>query len=92
MRSKGGFIAAIVFFVIYGLACTVGSIFLITWGSPSVFKSFMNFMLTFPINWDSLIVKSLFYLLLNILFWSTIVYILAYLMERLIKLNKTEHG
>jgi len=85
MKSKVATVATIMFFVIYLLACTVGSIFLVTWGSPSAFKSFMNFMLTFPIDWNALIMNSFFYLLLNILFWSTIVYVLTLFAERQIR-------
>jgi hypothetical protein len=85
MRSRIAIIVAVVFFIIYGLASTVGSIFLVTWGSSSWFKSVMNFMLTFPINWDALIVRSLFFLLLNILFWTVIVYLLAFFTQKMIR-------
>jgi hypothetical protein len=89
MRSRIAMILAVVFFVAYGLASTVGSIFLVTWGSPSLFKTIMIFLGTFPINWHYLIVeKSVFYLLLNILFWTTIVYLLVLFAEKLIKLQQ----
>ena len=86
MSSKIALISATVFFIGYGFACTVGSIFLVSWGSPSVFKTVMNFMLTFPIDWDNLIMRSLFFLVLNISFWTVIVYIIILFIERIINL------
>lgn len=95
MKNKIGLISAFIFFLIYGISSTLGSFFLVTWGSQSLFKKIINFLLNYPIDWDALIMRSLFFLLLNIIFWSFIVYIsvsllinLFYLLRSILFLNK----
>ncbi|MCB0493593.1 MAG: hypothetical protein KDC93_14395 [Cyclobacteriaceae bacterium] len=89
MRSRLAIIVAVVFFIVYGLASTVGSIFLVTWGGSSLFKTIMIFLGTFPIDWNYLIVeKSIFYLLLNIVFWTAVVYLIVLFTERIITLQR----
>lgn len=81
-------IISTIFFIIYGMMCTIGSIYLVTWGTPTNFKSFMNFMLTTPINWDKLIMESIFYLLLNMIFWTTVVYLLTGAIQTIFRLTR----
>ena len=79
-----GIITSLIFFVVYGLMCTVGS-FLVGWSETTVFKSFMDFMLTNPINWDKLITESAIYLLVHIIFWSLLVYLLTWAIQAILK-------
>lgn len=75
---------ALWFMGVYALLSIFGSIFLVSWGHTNWYKEVMVFALTFPIAWDKLIVDvSLFFLLLNILFWSVIVYLLAFLIIKI---------
>ncbi len=74
----------VIFFILYSLACTFGSIFLVTWGSTNWYKKLINFMLTWPLNWDKLIIDSIIWLPVNILFWTTLTYLLATSIETLI--------
>ena len=90
MRSRTALITAIVFFITYGLASTVGSIFLVTWGGKSWFKTLIIFLTTFPLDWDHLIVgKFGINLLLNVIFWSTVVYFIVLSMEKMIRLYRS---
>lgn len=84
MRNRIAFKISFVFFLIYGLASTFGSIFLVSWGGSSYFKKILLFFSSFPINWNELIDLSLWFLLLNIIFWSLIVYLLAFLIINLV--------
>jgi hypothetical protein len=86
MKNKTGLIITLIFFVAYGLINTIGSIFLVSWGSDSLFKRILIFMGTFPINWMKLSVeKSFGYTLLNILFWCIIVYFISHVTIRLLR-------
>jgi hypothetical protein len=88
MMSKVALFFSIVFFIAYGLASTVGSIFLVSWGSRSLFKEIMFFFLSFPVDWNRLIVeKSIYYLLLNVIFWTVIVYLIGSAVEKIVKLS-----
>lgn len=76
---------SVVFFVIYGLGSTIGSIFLVSWGSSNWFKRVLIFLGTFPIDWNHLIInKSIFFLFLNILFWTAVVYVIVLIVQYLI--------
>jgi hypothetical protein len=76
--NRAALMISIIFMFVYGFLVTVGSIFLVSWGSTNVYQRVMTFALTFPVKWNELAVnKSLFFLLLNILFWSAIVYLLS---------------
>jgi hypothetical protein len=66
----------ITFFILYGLFSLFGTVFFVGWGGENVLKSAVLFFYKFPIDWIILIVeKSFWFLLLNILFWSIVVYI-----------------
>jgi hypothetical protein len=89
MKNRTALIITFTFFVAYGLMNTIGSIFLVSWGSDSLFKKILIFMGTFPIDWMKLSVeKSFGYTVLNILFWSIIVYFISYTIIRLLGKNK----
>lgn len=89
MKNRTALIITLIFFVAYGLMNTIGSIFLVSWGSDSLFKRTLIFMGTFPIDWMKLSVeKSFGYTVLNILFWSIIVYFISYAIIRLLGKNK----
>jgi hypothetical protein len=76
--NRKALMISITFMFVYGFLVTVGSIFLVGWENTSVYQRVMTFALTFPVKWNELAVnKSLFFLLLNILFWSLIVYLLS---------------
>lgn len=84
MRNRIAFKISFVFFLIYGLASTFGSIFLVSWGGDNAFKRTMLFFSSIPFDWNVLIAKSLWFMLLNIVFWSLIVYLLAFLIISLV--------
>jgi hypothetical protein len=69
------------FLIIYTLATTVGSIFLVTWGSTNWYKETLVFMLTWPVKWDELIIESFVWLFVNIGFWTVIVYLISLVTE-----------
>jgi len=72
-------IVTLIFAIIYSICLIFGSIFLVSWGGENLFKTCLMFFLTFPIDWASLIAnKSMIYLLLNIFFWSLVVYIITF--------------
>lgn len=70
---------------LYTMLATFGSIFLVTWGHSNWFKIVMNFAFTFPIGWDKLIVKSFFFLPLNILFWTILAYFFSLLIIKIVR-------
>lgn len=75
---------ALWFMGIYAILAIFGSIFLVSWGHTNWYKEVMVFALTFPIAWDKLIVDvSLVFLPLNILFWSVVVYLFAFLIIKI---------
>lgn len=75
---------ALWFMGVYAILAIFGSIFLVSWGHTNWYKKVMVFALTFPIAWDKLIVDvSLFFLPLNILFWSIVVYFSALLIIKI---------
>lgn len=92
MKSKLAIRVSVLFLIGYGIASTFGSIFLVTWGSTSLFKTIMLFFLKFPIDWAYLIVeRSVLYLLVHIMFWTLTVYFVVFIVEKLIiqfKMNK----
>lgn len=69
----------------YGLCATVGSMFLASWGSKSLIKSILIFMMSFPIDWLKLSVETSFgFTILNIIFWTLIFYMVLILISRII--------
>lgn len=89
MKSRSALMVAVIFFIVYGMASTIGSIFLVTWGSGSLFKDVMLFLGSFPIDWNYLIVeKSIFFLFLNIFFWTAVVYVIVLLIGRAIRFQQ----
>lgn len=88
MKNKAVIYPTIIFFICYAIAATFGSIFLVTWGEKSLFKSVMMFMSTFPIDWNSLMIESTLYVFLNILFWTLIFYFIAIGVSKLFSLLK----
>lgn len=69
------------FLIIYTLAITVGSIFLVTWGSTNWYKETIAFILSWPVKWDKLIIDSFAWILVNIGFWTVMVYIVLLVVE-----------
>jgi len=97
MKNKLALKITIIFFFIYGFASTIGSMFLITWGKKTVFKKIILFMENFPVDWASLLTggSNIFdnyfilfsYLLLQILSWSLIIYVVSYMIIKLLTLR-----
>ena len=85
VKNKISIRLAICFFIIYTLATTLGSIFLVTWGSTNWYKEIMNFMLSWPVNWDKLIMESYGWLFVNICFWTAAVYLASLFLENLVR-------
>ena len=85
MEQKIALRASLVFFFIYGLLSLFGSIFLVSWGGSGVFKRTLLFFSSVPFDWNQLIVKSLWFMLLNIVFWSFAVYIIVFFIVRLVR-------
>lgn len=81
IKNKISFRLTISFLIIYTLAITVGSIFLVTWGSTNWYKETIVFMLTWPVKWDKLIIDSLAWLLVNIGFWTVMFYLISLITE-----------
>lgn len=79
------------FFIVYTVACTFGSIFLVTWGSTNWYKELMIIMLTWPIGWDKLIVDSLIWLMVNIAFWTALIYVASLTIETLVRHYVSSH-
>lgn len=69
------------FLIIYTLATTVGTIFLVTWGATNWYKETIVFMLTWPVKWDELIIDSFAWLFVNIGFWTVMVYLISLVIE-----------
>jgi hypothetical protein len=67
--------------------CTVGSIFLVSWGSTNWYKELMVFMLRTPFAWDKLMIESLLWLPIHILFWTLLFFILSTIVEALLKIS-----
>ncbi len=85
IRHKISIRLTIIFLIVYTLACTFGSIFLVTWGSTNWYKELMTFMLTWPFDWDKLIVDSIAWLPVNIAFWTALTYVTTFTTETLIR-------
>ena len=83
VKNKISIRLTISFLIIYTLAITVGSIFLVTWGSTNWYKEIINFMLSWPVEWDKLIIDSFAWLIINIGFWTTIIYLVLLFIENL---------
>jgi hypothetical protein len=82
MRSKLAIILSVVFFVLYSLVLIGGSSFLVTWGASTWVKNTLNILLSFPISWSYLVSRSIAFLLINIFFWTTIVYVIVTIFEK----------
>jgi hypothetical protein len=81
VKNKISIRLTIGFLIIYTLAITVGSIFLVTWGSTNWYKETIVFMLTWPVEWDKLFIDSLAWLFVNIGFWTVIIYLVSLITE-----------
>ena len=79
-------IITITFFIIYFLATTLGSVFLVSWGSTNWYKEIMLFFISTPINWRIMIVDSIVWLPINILFWTTLIFIITVTLETILNL------
>jgi hypothetical protein len=91
MKHSSALLASTIFTVVYGCACTIGSPFLVTWGSTNLFKQVMNFMWSFPIDWTRLLLeKSFGFLLVNVLFWAALFYLACRGMGRLFALARRQ--
>ena len=77
---------AIIFLIVYSLFTIYGTIFLSGWGSENKMKSTLMIFYKFPVGWAKLIAeKSLLFIPINILFWTTIVYFLCFMISKLKK-------
>ncbi len=85
VKNKVSIRLAICFLIIYTLANTLGSIFLVTWGSTNWYKETIEFMISWPVNWDNLIIDSLAWLFVHIGFWTAAVYLATLLLENLVR-------
>ena len=90
MKIKSFVIFAVVFMLVYVVIISLSAPFLVSWGAkPSLFQHIINFLMSFPINWDNLIVnKSFFFIFLNGLFWGIIVYLFKVLIVKLSRILK----
>ena len=78
LYNKTSLKTAMVFGAIYTLVLIFGAPFLVSWGSTGIFHFIIDPFLSFPVDWPSLIAeKSFLFFVLNILFWSAIVYLLT---------------
>ncbi len=84
MKNRIALKISLIFFLIYGMVSTFGSIFLVSWGGNSYFKKVLLFFSSYPVNWNELIDLSLWFLLLNIIFWSVVVYLLVFFVMSLV--------
>ena len=85
MKRKTIVIVTMIFMVSYGFCVTMGSMFLVSWGSKSWIKSILIFMQSFPIDWIKLSVETSFgFTTLNVIFWTIIFYITFTLINKLI--------
>lgn len=85
VKNKVSIRLVISFLIIYTLSTTIGSIFLVTWGTTNWYKETLEFLLSWPINWDKLIMESYGWLFVNICFWTAVVYLAALLLENLVR-------
>jgi hypothetical protein len=75
---------AIIFLIVYSLFTIFGTIFLTGWGGENKIKSTLMIFYKFPVDWTKLIVeKSILFLPINILFWTSIVYFLCFAVSKL---------
>lgn len=81
VKNKISIRLTISFLIIYTLSTTIGSIFLVTWGSTNWFKETIEFMLNWPVEWDKLFIDSLAWLFVNIGFWTVIFYLVSLITE-----------
>ncbi len=81
MKYKTSFRLTIGFSILYSIACTFGTIFLVTWGSTNWYKELMMVMLSWPLEWNKLIAESLIWLPLNILFWTLLMFFTTMIIE-----------
>lgn len=87
--SKRAFKVATIFFFLYSFFIVFGSPFLLSWGVEGFFAKITKPFLYFPLDWPSLIVEySLFFLIFNIIFWSTVVYTFILINERIFSKEK----
>jgi hypothetical protein len=72
----------IIFLITYSLFSVFGTIFLIGWGGESRIKSTLMIFYKFPFDWTKLITEnSLAFIPLNILFWTTLVFFLCFIIQ-----------
>ena len=84
MKNLLAFKIALTFFCLYGLFNFTGIIFFMGWDEPGTLKSIVMVFYKFPFDWVYLIVEiSGWFLLINILFWSAIVYFLAFFLIKI---------
>ena len=84
MKNSLTFKIAFAFFCLYGLFNFTGIIFFTGWSEPSTLDSIVLTFYKFPVDWVYLIVEiSVWFLLLNVLFWSAIVYLLVLLIIKI---------
>lgn len=86
MKLKTLFISILVTTLIYSLIVFMISPFLVSFGEKTFLNFIIDFLFSFPVNWKDLIVnKSLFFIVLNGLFWSTIGHFIYYVIIYIFK-------
>ncbi len=88
MRNKTSAIIAVVFFIVYTLSFFGGAMAFLgpTFGSkPNWVARFLAFIYFFPIS-----ELTFFFLFVNALFWTTMVYFLVFFIEKTIKFQRRE--
>ena len=85
VKYKSLIIPVLVFAVVYSILIIVISPFLISWGDkPNFLGKIIDFLMTFPINWRTLITeRSLLYVLPNGIFWGFVLAAITYLLKRI---------
>jgi hypothetical protein len=81
VKNKISIRLTISFLIIYTLATTLGSIFLVTWGSTNWYKETIEFMISWPVKWDKLIIDSFAWLFVHIGFWTVMFYLVSIITE-----------
>ena len=77
--------STMVFLVVYAIFSLFGTVFLVSWGHTNWVKKLLMVFFKFPLDWAHLIGNvSIWYLPLNILFW-TVLYFFIYKLVKKVK-------
>lgn len=85
VKYKSLIMLVLVFAVVYSILVIVISPFLLSWGDkPNLLGKIIDFLMTFPINWRTLITeRSLLYVFPNGIFWGCVLAAITYLIKRI---------